>query len=76
MHICPYFINRKRRKLRMRLSEDSLIARGFHANDNHFINLGLGGESPFRTNIKLRAFFEETEPKKCYPDSKPAHVVC
>ena len=42
---------------------DSLIARGFHANDNHFINLGLGGESPFRTNIKLRAFFEETEPK-------------
>ena len=42
---------------------DSLIARGFHANDNHFINLGLGGESSIPNKHKTEGFFEETEPK-------------
>ena len=40
---------------------DSVAARGFQASSWDFVNLGLGGESPFRTLIKIKAFFDERD---------------
>ena len=50
---------------------DSVVARGFAAMDLDFVNLGLGGESPFRTAIKLKAFFRKNKPNKVILSASP-----
>ena len=50
---------------------DSVVARGFAATDLNFVNLGLGGESPFRTAIKLKAFFKKNKPNKVILSASP-----
>ena len=50
---------------------DSVVARGFAATDLDFVNLGLGGESPFRTAIKLKAFFRKNKPNKVILSASP-----
>lgn len=53
------FHQAKGRGVRNAAFGDSAIARGFLPPSPDFIDLGLGGESHYRTAIKLRAFFDD-----------------